>query len=95
MALHFTVITKSSIPMPLSNDLQRKLSKKFEGSSTVSMNFRGNDIIVKTDSEGNAMTMFIGKLKDGVIRGQRYSRTLKVSPAGEVIKDHWDLKGKV
>jgi hypothetical protein len=40
--------------------------------------------------------LFIGKLDpNGKIKGQRYARTLKADPQGRIIKDHWDLKGRV
>jgi hypothetical protein len=82
--------------MALGADLQIRLSKKYEPSTTIYMTFRGNDLAVQTDSEGNPKTLFIGKLsEDGRIKGERYARTLKADPNGRVIKDHWDLKGKV
>jgi hypothetical protein len=82
--------------MSLAADLQIKLSKRYEPSSLVYLTFRGNDIAVQTDNNGNPIVAFIGKrMDDGKIRGQRYTRTLKASPDGRIIKDHWDLKGKV
>jgi hypothetical protein len=84
------------ITMSLGADLQRKLSRKYEPSSMIHLTFRGNDLAVQTDSDGNPVVLFIGKMSiDGKIRGQRYARTLKADPSGRVIKDHWDLKGKV
>lgn len=81
--------------MSLGADLQIKLSKKFEPSSMVSLTFRGNDIAVQTDADGNAVVAFIGKRSpDGRIKGNRYARTLKSGPDGRILKDHWDLKGK-
>ena len=81
--------------MSLGADLQLKLSRKYEPSSTVQFKFRGKDIAVQTDPEGNAIVAFIGKAnEEGRIKGQRYSRTLKADQTGRVIKDHWDLKGK-
>jgi hypothetical protein len=82
--------------MAFGADLLLKLTRKYEPSSTVFLTFQGNDLAVKTDTEGNATVVFIGKLtSDGKIRGQRYARTLKYDSAGRIIKDHWDLKGKV
>jgi hypothetical protein len=82
--------------MSLGIDLQLKLTRKYEPSSMVYMTFRGNDLAVKTDDDGNAIVVFIGKLtNDGKIRGQRYARTLKYDGQGRIVKDHWDLKGKV
>ncbi len=81
--------------MALGADLELRLRKKFEPSSSVNMTFRGNDIVVQTDRDGNAVLMFIGKFTPhGKIKGERYARTLKADATGRIIKDHWDLKGK-
>ena len=81
--------------MKLSEDLIKKLSKKYEPSTMVYMKFRGNDIAFKTDEEGNAIQMFFGKAKeDGTIKGERYARTLKRNKEGQIFKDHWEMKGK-
>ncbi len=82
--------------MGLSADLLLKLTRKYEPSSLVRLTFRGKDLAVQTDGDGNAMVLFIGRSDaTGRIKGQRYARTLKADTAGRVIKDHWDLKGKV
>jgi hypothetical protein len=87
---------KTTTTMALSADLQLKLSKKYEPSSMVYLTFRGNDLAVQTDADGNPKLLFIGKMDEGgKIKGQRYARTLKADRDGRVIKDHWDLKGKV
>jgi hypothetical protein len=81
--------------MALGADLQLRLSKKYEPSTMIYMSFRGNDLAVQTDADGNPVVAFIGKLTpDGKVKGERYSRTLKADSSGRVIKDHWDLKGK-
>lgn len=81
--------------MPLSRDLQLILSKLYEANSMLMNEYKGNDIMFKTDSDGNPVLLFIGlKTKDGKIRGERYRRTLKKDMLGGVIKDHWELKGK-
>lgn len=62
----------------------------------VHMEFRGKDLALQTDAQGNAIMVFIGRMDDnGKIRGERYVRTLKADREGRIIKDHWDLKGKV
>jgi hypothetical protein len=82
--------------MALGADLQLKLCRKYEPSAVVRMTFRGNDVVVQTDEHGNPVVLFIGKAgSDGRIHGQRYTRTLKADSQGRIIKDHWDLKGKV
>jgi hypothetical protein len=81
--------------MGLSEDLQKKLRKKFEPSSMISMRYKGNDLAIKTDVDGNAVLLFIGERKDeNTIKGERYSRRLKLDEDGKVIKDHWERKGK-
>jgi hypothetical protein len=80
----------------MSPQLEKKLNKKYQPSSMVSIKFSGNDVSIKTDEEGNPMLIFIGKMnREGRIKGERYVRTLLKNSAGDIIKDHWDLKGKV
>ncbi len=81
--------------MKLGEELVKKLSRKYEPASMISMRFKGNDIAFKTDDDGNPVQLFIGKKDNhGVIRGVRYRRTLKTDKEGKIIKDHWDEKGK-
>ena len=81
--------------MKLSEQLVQKLSKTYEPSSMIEMQFRGKDMSFKTDDEGNPILLFIGsKNALGKIKGERYARTLKKDNNGRVIKDHWELKGK-
>jgi len=81
--------------MALNDDLIKTLRKSYEPAAMISMCFKGNDIAFKTDKDGNAVLLFIGKLKeDGTIKGERYARTLKYDKEGKIIKDHWELKGK-
>lgn len=79
----------------LNTDLIKKLSKKQEPSAMINLKYKGNDVAVKTDSDGNAVLCFIGKMNEqGNIKGERYARTLKYDREGNLIKDHWELKGK-
>lgn len=81
--------------MKLSDSLLLKLRKKYDPSTMVDMKFKGKDISIRTDAEGNPVVLFIGtSLPNGRIKGERYTRTLKTDTRGVVIKDHWDLKGK-
>lgn len=81
--------------MALGEDLVKKLSKKFEPSTMVSMRYRSYDLLFKTDEDGNAIQLFMGKANEqGTIKGNRYARTLKYDREGNLIKDHWDRKGK-
>jgi len=81
--------------MSLSEGLQKLLNKKYTPASMINLTFKGKDLAFKTDASGNPILLFIGKLneKNG-ITGERYARTLKFNQEGEVIKDHWELKGK-
>ena len=81
--------------MSLNHSLIKKLQAKFEPSSMIDFKFRGNDVMVKTNQNGDALMAFIGKkLPDGSIKGDRYSRTLIYKPDGSILKDHWEMKGK-
>ena len=80
--------------MPLSEDLIKKLKQRFLPNSTVEFRFRGKDMTVITDKEGNAIQLFIGQRKEnGFIKGDRYSRKMVVDKEGKLFKDHWDRKG--
>ena len=81
--------------MSLGDDLLKKINKKFEPSTTVSLRYRSYDLVLVTDKEGNAVQLFLGKANEtGVIKGDRYARTLKYDREGRLIKDHWERKGK-
>ena len=81
--------------MALEEELQKKLKKLYEPSSMVEMKYKGYDLAFKTDDKGNAILLFMGKkTEQGNIKGERYGRTLKYDREGNVIKDHWELKGK-
>jgi hypothetical protein len=82
--------------MKIGENLLKKLNKKYEPSSMVNLQFRGYDLALKTDDEGNPVLLFIGKANEaGIIKGDRYARRLLKDKEGKVIKDHWDYKGKV
>ena len=81
--------------MKLGEDLIKKINRKFEPSAMVPMQYRNNDLVVRTDKEGNAVQLFIGKAnEEGVIKGDRYSRSIIRDREGKVIKDYWERKGK-
>lgn len=81
--------------MKLSEPLIKKLGMPFLPSAMVEMTYKGKDLSVKTDENGNAILLFIGtRQPDGTIRGERYARTLKYDRSGRRIKDHWELKGQ-
>jgi hypothetical protein len=81
--------------MALSEDLQKKLEKKYDPATMIEMKYKGNDLSFKTDEEGNAVLLFIGKKTGhGTVKGERYARTFKKDKEGKILKDHWELKGK-
>jgi hypothetical protein len=81
--------------MKLSEALVKKLSMAYPPSTMIEMTFKGNDMSIKTDEQGNAVLLFIGRRNStGNIKGERYARTLKYDRNGQRIKDHWELKGK-
>jgi hypothetical protein len=81
--------------MKLGYDLQQKLKKRYDPDSMVEMRHKNIDIVFKTDHDGNAISLFVGrKISPGKIKGERYARTIKKDAAGNLVKDHWDLKGK-
>lgn len=75
--------------------LQKKLQQKFQPSSMVEMRYKENDIAFKTYADGNTILPFTGKRKeDGSIKGLRFARKLIRDKEGNLVKDHWDQKGK-
>jgi hypothetical protein len=81
--------------MPLSESLIKKLSAKFPAGQMCDLSYRGNDLTVKADEEGNAILLFICKrMENGHIKGERYARRLLIDKDGKVLKDHWEMKGK-
>ena len=81
--------------MKIGENLLKQLSKKYEPSTLVHQCFRGYDLAIKTDEEGNAVLLFIGTANEqGTIKGHRYARRLLKDATGKIIKDHWDYKGK-
>lgn len=81
--------------MSLGDALQKKINGKFEPASKVTLRYRGQDLVLITDAEGNAVQLFLGRrTEDGTIKGDRYTRTLKYDDNGKRIKDHWERKGK-
>ena len=81
--------------MSLGDELLKKINQKFEPSAKVALRYRSYDLLLITDKEGNAIQLFMGKENEqGIIKGDRYARTLKYDREGALIKDHWERKGK-
>ena len=83
--------------MPLHRELEKKLSKTYEPSSTINDVFKGYDITFVTNEHGEPFLLFFGRRRpDGLIAGERYSRTIKRQPDSlEIKSSHWDNHGKI
>jgi hypothetical protein len=92
---NYAVNSLTKWDMSLGDDLLKKINKKFEPSTKVSMRYKSYDLLLITDKEGNAIQLFMGKENEqGIIKGDRYARTLKYDREGHLIKDHWERKGR-
>lgn len=81
--------------MKLGPQLITLLNKQYEPSSTIKTVFNRYDLSFKTDEQGRPVLVFIGnKDSNGIIKGERFARRLVVDKDGQIIKDHWDNKGK-
>lgn len=82
--------------MKLGDELLKKLSKKYAPSAMISLPFRNYDLAVKTNEDGDPVLVFLGNLRaDGTIKGDRFARRLLKDKDGNLVRDHWDYKGKV
>lgn len=81
--------------MKLGELFLKHLNKKYPPSAKQELHLKGYDLLLVTDDAGNAIQAFVGKADaHGVIKGDRYARTLKYDKEGKLIKDHWERKGK-
>jgi hypothetical protein len=83
--------------MPLSPKLEKLLSKTYAPQERHNTEFLEKDISFITNEQGEPVTLYIGKRReDGDIAGERYARKIVRKPnSNEILKSHWDLKGKV
>lgn len=80
--------------MKLGPPIQKILQKRYQPSSLIEKTFGNYDLSFKTDEEGIPILLFLGKRQaDGTIKGDRFARRL-LKKDGQIIKDHWDHKGK-
>jgi len=80
--------------MKIGARLQRLLDKVYPPNTTLQFQLERTDVVFKTDGEGRPVLLFVGrKDENGVIKGERFARTLKTLPNG-ALKDHWENKGK-
>lgn len=82
--------------MELKEPILKVLNKTYEPESLLELKFKRYDLAIKTDSKGRAILLFLGE-KDpatGKIKGERFARRLLEDQNGNLLKDHWDNKGK-
>jgi len=81
--------------LKLGERLLKELNKKYAPASMLQLKVAGYDLVVRTDPDGNAIQAFVGRADvHGMIKGDRFARTLKYDREGRLIKDHWERKGK-
>ena len=81
--------------MELQESIRKILSKKYKPSSVIETRHERYDIAIKTDREGDPMVLLMGRKDEkGHIRGERFTRRLKQTLNGNIIKDRWEHKGQ-
>nr|WP_295926765.1 hypothetical protein [uncultured Dyadobacter sp.] len=81
--------------MKVGEKLLKRLNKKYEPEQMIHQKFERYDISFKTDEDGNPILLFIGTRNGaGQIKGERFARVLIRDKSGNILKDHWDGKGK-
>jgi len=81
--------------MKLGEPILKILNKSYPPLEMVEIKFKRYDLRFKTNEGGLPVLLFIGqKDEHGVIKGERFARRLKIQEDGQVLKDHWDHKGK-
>ena len=80
--------------MELEEPIRKLLCKKYEPSSLIVTRYDRYDIAIKTDREGDPMVLLMGRKDEkGNVRGERFTRRLKQTLSGNIIKDRWEHKG--
>ncbi len=81
--------------MELGEEILKILNKTYEPLTMIETKFKRYDLAFKTDEAGRPILLFMGqKDHNGKIKGERFARRLKQGDNGELLKDHWDNKGK-
>ncbi|MER2999439.1 hypothetical protein [Pontibacter populi] len=83
--------------MALNEKIAYFLEKSYSPDSRIDDKMLGKDLTFITNEYGEPVTLFIGTRRpDGAITGERYVRKIVRKPGTqEILKSHWDLKGKV
>jgi hypothetical protein len=80
--------------MELQEPMRKILNRKYEPSSIIVTRYERYDIAIKTDKDGDAMVLLMGrKDEQGQVKGERFTRRLKQTLNGNIIKDRWEHKG--
>jgi hypothetical protein len=81
--------------MVLGEEVLKILNKVYEPTTLIETTFKRYDMAFKTDEIGRPILLFMGtKDEAGKIKGERFARRIATDKDGNVIKDHWDNKGK-
>ncbi|MDB5019743.1 MAG: hypothetical protein JWQ28_870 [Pedobacter sp.] len=81
--------------MELKEPVLKLLNKLYEPDCMIEIKFKRYDLAVKTDEAGRPILLYMGQRDEqGSIKGERYTRRLKFDNSGNMIKDHWEHKGK-
>ncbi|MFD0792170.1 hypothetical protein ACFQZX_01000 [Mucilaginibacter litoreus] len=81
--------------MTIGDEMMKVLNKTYAPMSFIETTFKRYDIAFKTDDAGRPILLFIGKANEtGRIKGERFARRLVLDDSGNIVKDHWDNKGK-
>lgn len=76
--------------------LEALMKKNYTPSTRVDMSFKGKELTILTNENGDPITLFIGKRRpNGDIAGDMYSRRIKKIENGQIKESHWDNQGKV
>jgi len=79
----------------LGKDTLKLLSQMYTANALIQKRLNRYDLAFKTDEQGRPVLLFMGRADDeGRIKGERFARRLVINREGQVIKDHWDNKGK-
>jgi hypothetical protein len=82
--------------MKIGAPLLKIINKIYQPSGVQELKFGRYDLVLQTDEKGRAILLFFGhKAANGKIRGERFSRHIVTDGQGNIIKDHWDNKGKI
>lgn len=81
--------------MKLGKQILNILNKTYAASTMVETRFGRYDLAFRTDDAGRPVLLFIGaKDANGWVAGERFTRTIVTDRENNIIKDHWDNKGR-